>query len=112
VAEVEKQVLHIVVGAVFGLGDAFPQLFAGVETFLSYIMSSLSKCLPGYSGAAQVAATVLGPKDAQLIAEAVESLKAAAGPPAPPAEPSALEIRTVESSQRVVAPLPENAPSL
>jgi len=110
VAEVEKQVLHMAMAAVFGLADAFPQVFAGVETGLSYIMSSLSKCLPGYSGASQAVAVVLGPKDAELIAEAVKNLTAALAPPAAPAAPAApapapaLAVRTVETTQVSVAP--------
>ena len=107
VAEVEKQLLHVAVGAVFGLVDAFPDAFAGVETFLAYIKSSLSKCLPGYSGAAQAVAAVLGPKDAELIAEAVKSMNGTASAPAP-----ALEIRSVEPSQKIVAPLVQTSVSL
>jgi hypothetical protein len=97
VAEVEKQALHMAMAAVFGLGDAFPQVFAEVESVLSYIRSFLSKCLPGCSGAAQAVAVALDPKDAQLIAEAVKSLNAAVAP-------AALAVRTVGTTQVSVAP--------
>jgi hypothetical protein len=96
-AEVEKQSLHMAVTAVFGLGEAFPQAFAEVQGFLSYVRRFLSKYLPACSEAAAVA-SVLDPADGELIAEAVKALKAVTAPPAA-SDPAALEVRTLETIQ-------------
>jgi len=106
VSEVEKQALHLAVSAVFGLEDAFPHAFAEVQGALSYIRRSLSKCLPACSQAA-VTVSVLDPKDAALIAEAVKAAPAFAAPPAP-----LLEVRSVETSQVSVAPSSSPAPAV
>lgn len=96
VSEVEKQSLKMVVMAVFGVGEAFPQVFAELEYGLSYIRSFLSKYLPACSQAAATAA-VLDPKDAVLIADAMKALG-----------PQALEVRTVEPTPQTVAQEPQN----
>jgi hypothetical protein len=95
-AEVEKQSIDMAVTAVFGLGDAFPQAFAEIQSIVSYVRSFLSKYLPGCSQAAVVAA-VLDPKDAALIAEAVKSL----------AHAETLQVRTVETTPPSAAPAPQ-----
>ena len=112
VSEVEKQSLHMAVTAVFGLGDAFPQAFAEIQGFLSYIRCFLSKYLPACSEAATVVYG-LDPKDGALIAEAVKALKAVTAAPAPapasaPAPPPGLEVRTVETSPESVVPVAQN----
>lgn len=114
VAEVEKQSLHMAVSAVFGLGDAFPQAFAEVQGFLSYIRCYLSKYLPACSEAAAVV-SVLDPTDGALIAEAVKALKSVTAPAAAAADPvahadlaPALEVRTVETSPESVVPVAQN----
>jgi hypothetical protein len=96
-SEVEKHVLHIAVTAIFGLGDVFPQAFAGAQNALSYIRSSLSKYLPFCSQAA--VASALDPKDTALIAEAVKAFGSVSAP--------ALEVRTVETTPQSVAPVPQ-----
>lgn len=115
VAEVEKQSLHMAVSAVFGLAEAFPQVFAEIQGLLSYIRCYLSRYLPACSEAA-VAASVLDPTDGALIAEAVKALKAVTSP-AGAADPvahtaplpvSALDVRTVETTQESAAPSPQN----
>jgi hypothetical protein len=92
---VEKQILHIVVNAVFGLADAFPQVFAQMKGIVSSVRRFLSKYIPACSEAAAIA-SALDPKDGALIAEAVAALKLLTTPP--------LEIRTVESTQESVVP--------
>jgi len=92
------------VSAVFGLEDAFPHVFAEVQGALSYIRQSLSKCLPACSQAAATV-SVLDPKDAALIKEAVEAVKALVPVPAP-----LLEVRSVETSQVSEAPSSSPAP--
>ena len=100
VSAVETQTLHVAVNTVFAFAEAYPQVVAEIEGALSYVRSSLSKCLPGCSQAAAVVAT-LDPKDSALIEQAVAALKAVtttvAGDPAP------LAIRNVESTQESVA---------
>ena len=127
VSEVEKQSLHVAVMAVFALGDAFPQAFAELQGFLSYIRCFLSKYLPACSEAA-AAVSVLDPADGALIAEAVKALKAVTAPPAsdpvadpapapaaaapaapaPAASPPALVVRTVETSPESVGSVAQN----
>ena len=87
-------VAHMAVNAVFGLQEAFPAVFAEAQGLLSYISGFLSKYLPVCSQAAAVASAV-DPKDAELIAKAVEALKAvtAAAP--------RLQVRNVETTQVV-----------
>jgi hypothetical protein len=96
-SEVEKESLKMVVGAVFGLGDAFPQAFAHMEYGLSYIRSFLSKYLPVCSQDTFPLPPRLGPKDTELI---VEALKAAG--------PQTLEVRTVEPTPQAAAQEPQN----
>jgi hypothetical protein len=96
VSEVEKQILHIVVNAVFGLADAFPQVFAQMKGIVSSVRRFLSKYIPACSEAAAIA-SALDPKDGALIAEAVAALKLLT-------TPAPLEIRTVESTQESVVP--------
>ena len=101
VSAVETQTLHIAVNTVFAFAEAYPQVVAEIEGAISYIRSSLSKCLPGCSQAAAVVAT-LDPKDSALIEQAVAALKALTEPVA--ADPAPLAIRSVESTQESVAP--------
>lgn len=96
VSEVEKQILHIVVNAVFGLVDAFPQLFAEMKGIVSSVRRFLSKYIPACSEAAAVA-SALDPKDGALIAEAVAALKLLT-------TPAPLEIPSVKSTQESVVP--------
>jgi len=96
VSEVEKQILHIVVNAVFCLGDAFPQVFAEMKSIVSSVRRFLSKYIPACSEAAAVA-SALDAKDGALIVEAVALLKLATSP-------APLEIRTVNSAQESVVP--------
>jgi hypothetical protein len=100
---VEKQLLHIVVNAVFGLADAFPQIFAQMKGIVSSVRRFLSKYIPACSEAAAIA-SALDPKDGALIAEAVAVLKLLTTPAAPASAPAPLEIRTVESTQESVVP--------
>lgn len=96
VSEVEKQILHIVVNAVFGLGDAFPQVFAEIKGIVSSVRRFLSKYIPACSEAAAVASS-LDPKDGVLIVEAVAALKLLT-------TPAPLQIQSVKSAQEPVVP--------
>jgi hypothetical protein len=86
--ELEKQVLSLATQSAFAALDAVPQVFE-VGAAVSCVRQSLSKYLPFCSQAAEVLST-LDPKDSALIAEAVELLTGVQ---------SALEVRTVESTQ-------------
>jgi hypothetical protein len=110
VSEVEKQSLKMIVTAVFGIVDAFPQVFEGIESGLSYIRSFLSKYLPLCSQGPFPLPPRLGTDDSALI---VEALKAAGPQPVAPAgsqpvAPATLEVRTVEPTPQAVAQEPQN----
>ena len=98
-AELEKQMLNLATQAVFGALDAVPHLFQ-VGGLISFVRQSLSKYLPFCSEGAQVLST-LDPKDSALIAQALEALTGLE---------SALQVRTVESSQVSQTPVPVPAP--
>jgi len=73
----EKQVLDAALAAVNGLMAVAPQLFAPAQGVLSALRQSLAGCLPFCSQVVQV----LDPKDAALISEALEAVKAGSAPP-------------------------------
>jgi hypothetical protein len=111
-AVVEKQVLDAALAAVDGLMTVAPQLFAPAQSLLSALRQSLAGCLPFCSQVAAMA-KVLDPKDAALISEALETVKAVATAQAlPPVVTSTLESVESKISTEVVTLFEKVVPAL